>query len=65
MFPDIRIAEGFYCGKIQTVIKSVLAPVLYKKVTKACVSSPFTILCDGRNEEDIRKSFCCNGKILG
>ena len=60
MFPDSKIAEGFACGatKTQAIIKSALAPALNENVIKACASSPFTtILCDGSNDQDVRKYF--------
>lgn len=59
MFPDSIISEGFACGatKTQAVIKNALAPALNEKVIEACASFPFTILCDGGNDQDVRKYF--------
>ena len=57
MFLDSKIAEGFACGatKTQAIIKNALAPALSEDVIEACASSPFTILCNGGNDQDVRK----------
>ena len=49
MFPDSNIAEGFSCGrtKTQAIVKYALTPALNEKVIEACMSRPFSILCDG------------------
>ena len=59
MFPDSKIASEFSCGrtKTQAIVKSALAPTLNKKVIEACKSAPFSILCDGGNDQDARKFF--------
>ena len=59
MFQDSKIAEGFACGatKTQAIIKNALAHALNGNVINACASSPFTILCDGGNDQDVRKYF--------
>lgn len=59
MFPDSKIAEGFACGrtKATAIVKFALAPALNAQVIEACQSSPFTILCDGGNDQSDRKYF--------
>ena len=59
MFPDSEIADGFSCGrtKATSIVKYALAPEFNAQVTKACQSAPFTILCDGGNDQAGRKYF--------
>ena len=59
MFPDSNIAEGFSCGRTKTkaIVKYALTPALNEKIIEACISLPFSILCDGGNDQDIRKFF--------
>lgn len=59
MFPDSKIAESYSCGrtKTQAIIKQAIAPVLNDQVTMACKTSHFSILCDGGNDQDVRKFF--------
>ena len=59
MFPDSKIAEGFSCGRTKTtaIVTHALAPTFYDDVIKQCQSSPFTILCDGGNDQFAKKYF--------
>ena len=59
MFPDSKIAQEFACGRTKTtaIVKYALAPVFNNKVVQSCCSSPFTLLCDGGNDQSDRKYF--------
>ena len=51
MLPDSKIAEQYASARMKTtaIITHALAPTVDQKVTKACQSQPFSILCDGGN----------------
>ena len=59
MFPGSKIAEGFACGRTKTtaIMKYALAPALNQEVLQYCCTSPFTLLCDGGNDQTDRKYF--------
>ena len=59
MFPDSKIAQGFVCGRTKTVaiVKHALAPVFNSEVVQSCRTSPFTLLCDGGNDQTDQKYF--------
>ena len=59
MFPDSRIANEFACGRTKStaIMKHALGDKLNAEVIKTCQSSPFTILCDGGNDQADRKYF--------
>ena len=56
MFPDSKIAQSYACGhtKAQAIITQAIAPHLISHVVMACKTSPFSILCDGGNDQDVR-----------
>ena len=53
MFPDSKIALGYASGRTKTtaIVKHALAPAVNLKVIQECQTSPFTILCDGGNDQ--------------
>ena len=59
MFPDSKIAEGFSCARTKTtaIVKFALAPAFIAEVVQVCQTSPFTILCDGGNDQFGKKYF--------
>ena len=59
MFPDSKIALGFASGRTKTtaIVKYALAPALNAQVIEECQSSPFTLLCDGGNDQMGKKYF--------
>ena len=59
MFPDSEIAKKFSSGRTKTtaIVKHALAPVLNADVITSCQSSPFSVLCDGGNDQTDRKFF--------
>ena len=59
MFPDSKIADGFACGRTKStaIMKHALSPHFNDEVSQMCQSSPFTILCDGGNDQAERKYF--------
>ena len=59
MFPDSKIAAGFSCACTKTValITHALAPAVNEPLIKACQEQPFTILCDGGNDNFENKYF--------
>ena len=59
MFPDSKIAQGFACCRTKTVaiVKHALAPVFNSEVVQSCRTSPFTLLCDGGNDQTDQKYF--------
>ena len=59
MFPDSKIASSFACSHTKTaaVVNHAMAPELNEVVFNACRSQPFTILCDGGNDDLDRKYF--------
>ena len=59
MFSDSKIAQSYACGhtKTQAIITQAIAPHLNSHVEAACKTSPFSILCDGGNDQDVRKFF--------
>ena len=65
MFPYSKVAEGFSCGRTKTtaIVKFALAPALNADVTKACQTSPFTLLCDGGNDQSGKKYFAIMVRI--
>ena len=52
MFPDSKIAAKFACARTKTaaLVTHALAPAVNEPVIKACQEQPFTILCDGGND---------------
>ena len=58
MFPDSQIAQSFAAGRTKTtaIMKFAIAPRL-NVVVKACKRSPFSILCDGGNDQLDKKYF--------
>ena len=65
MFPDSKVAEGFSCGRTKTtvIVKFVLAPTFNADVIKECQTSPFTLLCDGGNDQFGKKYFAIMVRI--
>ena len=59
MFPDSKIALGYASGRTKTtaIVKHALAPAVNLKVIQECQTSPFTILCDGGNDQWGKKYF--------
>ena len=59
MFLDSRIAAGFSCARTKTtaLITYALAPAMNEPLIKACQNQPFTILCDGGNDNFEKKYF--------
>ena len=59
MFPDSKIAQGFSCCRTKTtaIVKYALAPTINNEVIQSCCTSPFTLLCDGGNDQTDRKYF--------
>ena len=59
MFPDSRIAAEFACArtKATALITHALAPAVNEPLVKACQEQPFTILCDGGNDNFEKKYF--------
>ncbi len=59
MFPDSKIAAGYSSGRTKTtaIVKYALAPTLNDDVIKSCCTGPFTLLCDGGNDQTDRKYF--------
>ncbi len=59
MFPDSKIASEYSSGrtKATAIVKHALAPTLNLEVVDQCISSPFTILCDGGNDQLEKKYF--------
>ena len=59
MFPDSRIAAEFACARTKTaaLITHALAPVANEPIVNACQEQPFTILCDGGNDNFEKKYF--------
>lgn len=57
MFPDSKIGEGFASGRTKTtaIVKYALAPAINTEVIRACQTVPFTILCDGGNDQEHKK----------
>ena len=59
MFPDSEIAKKFSSGRTKTtaLVKHALAPAFNDNVIETCQSSPFSVLCDGGNDQIDRKCF--------
>ena len=59
MFPDSKIAESFACARTKTtvLITHALGPSAEDAVVSACQTQPFTILCDGGNDNFHKKYF--------
>ena len=59
MFSDSEVAKKFSSGRTKTTafVKYALAPAFNSRVVTACRSSPFSILCDGGNDQIDRKFF--------
>ena len=53
MFPDSEIAKKFSSGRTKTtaLVKHALAPAFNENVIATCQSSPFSVLCDGGNDQ--------------
>ena len=56
---DSKIAQSYACGhtKAQAITTQAIAPHLNIHVVMACKNSPFSILCDGGNDRDVRNFF--------
>lgn len=59
MFPDSKIADAFSCArtKMTALITHALGPAAENAVVTACRTQPFTILCDGGNDNFEKKYF--------
>ena len=59
MFPDSKIAESFACARTKTtaLITHALGPSAEDAVVSTCQTQPFTILCDGGNDNFHKKYF--------
>lgn len=59
MFPDSKIANNFASARTKNaaIVKYALAPTLNDKVVESCCTRPFTLLCDGCNDQTDRKYF--------
>ena len=59
MFPDSKIASEFACARTKTaaLVTHALAPAINEPIIKACQEQPFTILCDGGNDNYEKKYF--------
>ena len=59
MFPDSKIALEYASGRTKTtaLVKHALAPAVNSKVIHECQTSPFTLLCDGGNDQWDKKYF--------
>lgn len=59
MFPDSKVADSFSCTRTKTAafITHALAPSLEEAVISACQKQPFSILCDGGNDNFQKKCF--------
>ena len=59
MFPDSKIALEFACAHTKTaaLVTHALAPAINEPIIKACQEQPFTILCDGGNDNYEKKYF--------
>ena len=57
MFPDSKIASMYSCARTKTaaIITHALVPAMRNEVVSVCRSAPFTILCDGGNDQMDRK----------
>ncbi len=59
MFPDSKIAEQYACARKKTtalITHALAAPAANKLVIDALIQQPFTILCDGGND-NFEKNF--------
>ena len=65
MFPDSKIADAFSYArtKMTALIAHALGPAAENTVVVACRMQPFTILCDGGN--DNLEVFRCHGEAVG
>ena len=59
MFPDSKVAAEFSFARTKTaaLVTHTLAPEVNEPVVKACHQQPFTILCDGGNDNFEKKYF--------
>ena len=59
MFPDSKIADAFSCARTKTtaLVTHALGPAAENTVVAACRMQPFTILCDGGNDNFEKKYF--------
>ena len=59
MFPDSKIADAFTCARMKTtaLVTHALGPAAENTVFAACRMQPFTILCDGGNDNFEKKYF--------
>ena len=59
MFPDSKIAEHYACARTKTTafVTHAMAPAADDAVSKACGSQPFSIMCDGGNDQFEKKYF--------
>ena len=54
-----KIVEQFACSRTKTtaIIKKALSPTFSDEVVQICRTSPFTLLCDGGNDQSHQKYF--------
>lgn len=59
MFPDSEVAKKFSSGRTKTtaLVKYALALAFNSRVVTVSQSSPFSILCNGGNDQINRKCF--------
>ena len=59
MFPDSKIAAKYSSARTKTtaLVTHAMAPAADDAVTKACASQPFSIMCDGGNDQYDKKYF--------
>ena len=59
MFPDSKIAAGFACTHTKTaaMITHALAPAIDEPLVKAYQEQPFSLLCDGGND-NFENKYC-------
>ena len=59
MFPDSKIAGKYACARTKTaaLITHALAPAANEPVINALIQQPFTVLCDGGNNNFEKKYF--------
>ena len=63
MFPDSKIAADFSCARTKTaaLITHALAPAADEHAVNALLKQPFTILCNGGNDNFEKKYLCGSG----
>ena len=66
MFPDSKIAGEYACARTKTaaLITHALAPAANEPIVNALSKQPFTVLCDGEND-NFEQIFWYHGTGLG